>query len=211
MFLDELDHIASTPATLNSLFTFIQAYKSHVRLIGIANTHTLSSASPSLSSALSSSAAQCVETVHFAPYTAAQLRAIIDGRLASLDDNANPGKHIGETKDEFLPKAALMLLCKKVASMTGDVRAAMEVLRGAIDIAVNTRSQTSENPLAESTAPVTPAHILSALKAYAPAKSVTPATPTAPREDENPFAPPTVTSKTHKASSSEKQTRMHCR
>lgn len=75
-----------------------------------------------------------------------------------------------ETKDKFLPLPTLTLLTKKIAAQTGDVRAVMEVLRGAIDIAVNSKvTRDGDNPLAEGTPPVTPAHVLSALKAYTPA------------------------------------------
>ena len=74
----------------------------------------------------------------------------------------------------FLPKATLMLLTKKVAAMTGDVRAVLEVLRGAIDIAINTSApaDATGNPLCVSTPGVAPAHVLSALKAYTPASNV---------------------------------------
>lgn len=95
--------------------------------------------------------------MHFAPYTPNQLLDILNTRLSNL----------GEQRNAFLPKPTLLLLSKKVASMTGDVRALFEVLRGAIDLAV-----LGSNPLDTSASiSVTPAHILAALKAYTPAST----------------------------------------
>ena len=65
-----------------------------------------------------------------------------------------------------------MLLTKKVAALTGDVRSLFEVLRGAIDLAVapsTTRDSVDENPFNAPKPTVTPQHILAALKAYTPA------------------------------------------
>ncbi|OBZ68326.1 Cell division control protein 6 [Grifola frondosa] len=39
IMLDELDHVASSSPALSSLFTLAETYSSHLRLIGIANTH----------------------------------------------------------------------------------------------------------------------------------------------------------------------------
>lgn len=74
-----------------------------------------------------------------------------------------------------------MLLSKKIAALTGDVRSLFEVLRGAIDLAVapsTTRQSVDENPLDVPKAIVTPQHILAALKAYTPAVPKAPATNT---------------------------------
>jgi len=65
-----------------------------------------------------------------------------------------------------------MLLTKKVAALTGDVRCLFEVLRGAIDIAVaSTNHSSNENPLNAPPPKITPQHILAAFKAYAPASA----------------------------------------
>lgn len=160
MLLDELDHIASSSQALNAIFNTVENHRTHIRLIGVANTHTLSAHS---ATEISAQAAGSVKTVHFAPYTAKQLLEILQARLAPLSESTHP---TSEKADTFLPLPTLMLLTKKIAAQTGDVRAIFEVLRGAIDIAVN--STKSANPLAEPTAPVIPAHVLSALKAYTP-------------------------------------------
>ena len=141
-----------------------------MRLIGIANTHTLTTSSTS--AMLSPS--RNVQTIHFAPYTPTQLQNILQSRLSPL--------HITELAIEvkkFLPPPTLMLLTKKVAALTGDVRSLFEVLRGAIDLAVapsTTRDSVDENPFNAPKPTVTPQHILAALKAYTPAAPRAPTT-----------------------------------
>ncbi|KAF9448202.1 P-loop containing nucleoside triphosphate hydrolase protein [Macrolepiota fuliginosa MF-IS2] len=168
LILDELDHITPNGQTLTSLFSLPAATPLHLRLIGIANTHTLTSTSSSSSPSLN------VHTVHFAPYTSNQLFDILQARLRSLYD-AESDSIQGDPK-KFLPTPTLTLLTKKIAGMTGDVRSLFEVLRGAIDIAVapskNKSAVTASNVPAVS---VTPSHVNAALKAYKPSsgKSMT--------------------------------------
>ncbi|KAG6844624.1 hypothetical protein H0H87_005481 [Tephrocybe sp. NHM501043] len=189
VILDELDHITSTTQSLASLFSLPNSTPMTFRLIGIANTHTLTSSSSTTSSV---SAASNVRTLHFAPYTPTQLQQIIQSRLQSLYniDASDDGMSAAAAK-KFLPPSTLMLLTKKVAALTGDVRSLFEVLRGAIDLAVTAASPPSptqdENPLNTPAPAVTPTHVLAALKAYSPsststasAKSKAPAKPTAP-------------------------------
>lgn len=66
-----------------------------------------------------------------------------------------------------------MLLTKKVAALTGDVRCLFEVLRGAIDVAVGASTSiiSNENPLNTPPPTITPQHILAAFKAYTPSSS----------------------------------------
>lgn len=141
----------------------IDTHSSLIRLIGIANTHTLTSSSSNTLSALST---EHVKTLHFQPYSSAQLLSILNARLQPLFNSEVVAK--SEDPKKFLPTAMLNLLSKKIASQTGDVRALFEVLRGAIDIAINAGSSALDAP----TPPVTPAHVLEALKAYAPAAKV---------------------------------------
>ncbi|KAI0829681.1 P-loop containing nucleoside triphosphate hydrolase protein [Trametes gibbosa] len=166
--LDELDHIASSTQALAPLFTLANTYASCLRLIGIANTHTLTSSSCTTFSVQSMVG---VETLHFSPYTPEQLLDILRTRLASLSEGEDSS--CAERAKKFLPPPTLTLLSKKVAAQTGDVRAIFEVLRGAIDVAVSGIS--SPDPLNVPTPSVTPSHILAALKAYAPAGKTTPA------------------------------------
>ena len=115
-----------------------------------------------------------VQTIHFAPYTPTQLQNILQSRLSPLHST-----ELAVEVKQFLPPPTLMLLTKKVAALTGDVRNLFEVLRGAIDLAVapsTTRNSVDENPLNSPKATVTPQHILAALKAYSPAAPKAPTT-----------------------------------
>ncbi|KAH9855198.1 P-loop containing nucleoside triphosphate hydrolase protein [Lenzites betulinus] len=168
VILDELDHIASSTQALAPLFTLANTYASCLRLIGIANTHTLTSSSCTTFSVQSMVG---VETLHFSPYTPEQLLDILRTRLASLSDGEDSAAV--ERAKKFLPPPTLTLLSKKIAAQTGDVRAIFEVLRGAIDVAVSGVS--TSDPVNVPTPSVTPSHILAALKAYAPAGKTAPA------------------------------------
>ena len=168
LVLDELDHVASSNQTLSSIFSLSQLHASTLRIIGIANTHTLTSSLAQISSSGASSAL----TLHFSSYTSQQLLQILQARLAPLYSTS---EFLGaaEQARKFLPTSTLTLLTKKIASQTGDVRALFEVLRGAIDLAVTgSKAPTpDENPLATPPLIVRPDHVLAALKAYLPSAS----------------------------------------
>ena len=174
LILDELDHITPGAQSLTSIFTLTEAVPAVLRLIGIANTHTLKSSSSSNAFLPSSN----VQTIHFAPYTPVQLQEILQSRLTTLSQDENLATDI----KKFLPNPTLMLLTKKVAALTGDVRSLFEVLRGAIDLAIAQVKKLSEddNPLNVPPATVTPQHVLAALKAYTPASSAPTASAAAP-------------------------------
>ncbi|PBK73173.1 P-loop containing nucleoside triphosphate hydrolase protein, partial [Armillaria solidipes] len=153
LVLDELDHIATTTQSLSAVFSLPACRSSALRVIGIANTHTLTSSTASFSSS--------VQTLHFPPYTPAQLQLIVQARLAPLYNAES-----AEEAKKLLPTAPLVLLTKKVAALTGDVRSLFEILRGAIDAAAS--AGISKDGQASSNFSVTPAHVLAALKAYGP-------------------------------------------
>ncbi|KAF8893389.1 P-loop containing nucleoside triphosphate hydrolase protein [Infundibulicybe gibba] len=166
LILDELDHITSTPQSLSAVFSLPLTRSSNMRLIGIANTHTLTASSNSLTCDASSR----VKTIHFAPYTPPQLVQILQSRLGSLQES---DPESASQAKSFLPAPSISLLTKKIAALTGDVRSLFEVLRGAIDLAVSSTAtpaveHSEENPLHTPPITVTPTHILSALKAYTP-------------------------------------------
>ncbi|KAK7005793.1 AAA domain-containing protein, partial [Favolaschia claudopus] len=175
IILDELDHIAPTAQSLTSLLSLSASRSSTLRMVGIANTHTLTASSTGFVPTSSH-----VQTLHFAPYTPTQLLQILQSRLAPLyvndtSEDAESTESASVAAKKFLPPPALNLLTKKIAALTGDVRSLFEVLRGAIDIAVSSVSSTSsptraeENPLNPATkTAVAPSHILAALKAHAP-------------------------------------------
>ncbi|KAG1807640.1 P-loop containing nucleoside triphosphate hydrolase protein [Suillus subaureus] len=163
--LDELDHIASSNQTLSSIFSMSQQHSSTFRIIGIANTHTLTASLAQLSTREASSTL----TLHFGAYSSQQLLQVLQARLSPLYDNLECPEATEQAK-KFLPASTLTLLTKKIASQTGDVRALFEVLRGAIDLAV-TGSKVPDadaNPLTTLPLIVKPDHILAALKAYLP-------------------------------------------
>ncbi|KAJ6587204.1 P-loop containing nucleoside triphosphate hydrolase protein [Mycena vulgaris] len=184
IILDELDHIAPTAQSLSSLFSLSASRPSTLRVVGIANTHTLTASS---STGFVSSSSN-VRTLHFAPYTPAQLLQILQSRLAPLYASESPEDTEGadsanQAAKKFLSPPALNLLTKKIAALTGDVRSLFEVLRGAIDLAVSSSSSTpsptptraEENPLNPAVKPaVAPSHILAALKAYTPSSAPAP-------------------------------------
>ena len=156
--------MTTSSQVLSSLFALARKHSSTLRIIGIANTHTLtSSVSP-----LSLDSVTGVSTLHFKPYDPQQLLSILQSRLRPLTDLESPTSEADV--QQFLPVSTLTLLSRKIAAQTGDVRSLFEVLRGAIDLAV-TQPPSSD----KDTPPVTPPHILAALKAYAPASKVTPA------------------------------------
>lgn len=163
--LDELDHIASSNQTLSSIFSMSQQHPSTLRIIGIANTHTLTSSLAQLSTREASR----VLTLHFAAYSSQQLLLVLQARLSPLYDNSDFPETTEQAK-KLLPTSTLNLLTKKIASQTGDVRALFEVLRGAIDLAVTASKvpNADANPLTTSPLIVKPDHILAALKAYLP-------------------------------------------
>ncbi|KAI0066233.1 P-loop containing nucleoside triphosphate hydrolase protein [Artomyces pyxidatus] len=161
LVLDEIDHVAASSQSLAALFALAETHSSVLRIIGIANTHTLTSSA----SKLSMHGVTGVQTLHFAPYESTQLLEILQARLKPLSALDSPTTE--ESVKKFLPVPTLTLLCKKTAAQTGDVRALFEVLRGAIDLVV-AESFTSKEPPTS----VSPAHILAALKAYAPASRI---------------------------------------
>lgn len=157
--MDELDHITPSAQALTSLFSLPAGPPSNIRLIGIANTHTLTS-TPSSSPIIN------VQTIHLAPYTSSQLFDILQTRLRSLYNVDSDSAQADP--ENFLPIPTLTLLTKKVAGMTGDVRSLFEVLRSAIDIAVAPSKKTSVTSADFPAVSVTPSHVLAALKAYKP-------------------------------------------
>ncbi|KAK0205983.1 P-loop containing nucleoside triphosphate hydrolase protein [Desarmillaria ectypa] len=159
LVLDELDHIAASTQSLSAVFSLPSCNFSALRVIGIANTHTLTSSTASFSPS--------VQTLHFPPYTPTQLLLIVQARLAPLYN----AESVEEAK-KLLPTAPLVLLTKKVAALTGDVRSLFEILRGAIDTAV--MPGISKDVQASSSFSVTPAHILAALNIHGPLNKMSP-------------------------------------
>ncbi|KAF5392291.1 hypothetical protein D9757_001457 [Collybiopsis confluens] len=171
LVLDEIDHIASSPQPISSLLNLARSHR--ICVLGIANTHTLTS--------FSASSSEDTRVLHFSPYTSAQLLEILQSRLAALAPSGTEGTQ--STMDiamkKFLPLPTLTILTKKVATMTGDVRTLLEALRSAIDLAVASDSisataKTDDDSFFAAPEPVCSvniAHILQALKSATSSKS----------------------------------------
>ncbi|KAJ3972826.1 P-loop containing nucleoside triphosphate hydrolase protein [Lentinula raphanica] len=160
LVLDEMDHVASNPQSLSSISNLAKFNK--LCVIGIANTHTLMN-SPPISSGH-------FQTLHFSPYTSAQLLQILQSRLSTLTSPTPPRTEAIKAINEFLPRPTLTLLAQKIAGLTGDVRTLFEVLRRAIDLAVtssvsmNADDDESFFAKAGPVFSVSPSNVLAALK-----------------------------------------------
>lgn len=125
--LDEMDHLLmGDSGVLQSLFEWSLHNKSTLILIGIANALDLTDRSlPQLK------AKNLKPTLlPFLPYNAASIGNVITGRLRSL---LPPGADSDPKLVPFLQPAAIQLCAKKVASQTGDLRKAFELIKRAID------------------------------------------------------------------------------
>ncbi|KAH8432621.1 AAA family ATPase CDC6 [Aspergillus melleus] len=126
--LDEIDHLLTADAgVLQSLFEWALHTKSKLMLIGIANALDLTDRSlPQLKAKNLKP-----QLLPFLPYNASQIAGVITNRLRSL---LPQGQHQDPAFVPFAQPAAIMLCAKKVASQTGDLRKAFELVKRAIDL-----------------------------------------------------------------------------
>ena len=124
--LDEIDHLLTADAeVLQSLFEWSLHSKSTLLLIGIANALDLTDRSlPQLKAKNLKP-----RLLPFMPYNAAQISSVITNRLRSLLPAGHDEKFV-----PFIQPAAIQLCSKKVASQTGDLRKAFELIKRAIDL-----------------------------------------------------------------------------
>ena len=126
VILDELDYlVTSKQSVIYNLFEWATRGSSHMLVVGISNTMDLPERLlPRVESRLN------IRRVNFLPYTHQDIEAIIADRLGSLDafgvDGAEEGK--GD-------KGGVELCARKVASVSGDVRRALEICRTAAQVA----------------------------------------------------------------------------
>ncbi|KAL4937013.1 hypothetical protein BDV06DRAFT_203806 [Aspergillus oleicola] len=128
VMLDEIDHLLTADAgILQSLFEWSLQRESKLVLIGIANALDLTDRSlPQLK-------AKNLKPLllPFLPYNASQIANVVIDRLRSLLPE-------NQTEDPnfipFVQPAAIQLCAKKVASQTGDLRKAFELVKRAIDV-----------------------------------------------------------------------------
>ncbi|KAJ5975390.1 hypothetical protein N7481_009097 [Penicillium waksmanii] len=125
--LDEMDHLLTGDSgVLQSLFEWSLHARSSLILIGIANALDLTDRSlPQLKAKNLKP-----NLLPFLPYNAASIANVITNKLRSLLPDG------GESDPKFVPflqPAAIQLCAKKVASQTGDLRKAFELIKRAID------------------------------------------------------------------------------
>ncbi|KAJ5902295.1 hypothetical protein N7495_002823 [Penicillium taxi] len=146
--LDEMDHLLiSDSGVLQSLFEWSLNKNSTLILIGIANALDLTDRSlPQLK-------AKNLKPIllPFLPYNAASIANVITGRLRSL---LPAGADTDPKFVPFLQPAAIQLCAKKVASQTGDLRKAFELIKRAIDTIEQETMQKLEKQLAEAEPPL---------------------------------------------------------
>ncbi|PGH11500.1 hypothetical protein AJ79_04875 [Helicocarpus griseus UAMH5409] len=126
--LDEIDHLLTTDVeTLYTMFEWSLQPGSHLVLIGIANALDLTDRFMPRLKAKNLKP----RLLPFLPYTASQISGIVSARLCSL----LPDNHT-ESKDyvPFLHPAAIQLCSRKVASQTGDLRKAFDIVRRTLDL-----------------------------------------------------------------------------
>lgn len=142
VMLDEIDHLLTADAgILQSLFEWSLQRESKVMLIGIANALDLTDRSlPQLK-------AKNLKPLllPFLPYNAGQIANVVIKRLQSL---LSEGQADDSNFIPFVQPAAIQLCAKKVASQTGDLRKAYELIKRAIDIVEQETMQKldKENP-----------------------------------------------------------------
>lgn len=137
--LDEIDHLLTSDLEiLYTLFEWSLQPTSHLILIGIANALDLTDRFlPRLKSKNLKP-----QLLPLLPYTAPQISNILTTRLRSLlpDDEANSIDYV-----PFIHPAAIQLCSRKVASQTGDLRKAFDLIRRTIDLIERETQQKAEN------------------------------------------------------------------
>lgn len=144
--LDEIDHLLNGDSgVLQSLFEWSLQSKSKLMLIGIANALDLTDRSlPQLK-------AKNLKPLllPFLPYSAASIADVMTNRLRSL---LPAGSEADPKLVPFVQPAAIQLCSKKVASQTGDLRKAFELIKRAIDVIEQETWQKLEKQASENVA-----------------------------------------------------------
>ena len=123
--LDEIDHLLTLNLEiLYTLFEWALHRSSHLVLIGIANALDLTDRFLPRLKAKNLKP----RLLPFLPYTVAQITSIITTKVKSLSPSENP------EYTPFLHPTAIQFCAKKVASQTGDLRKAFDIVRRSIDL-----------------------------------------------------------------------------
>ena len=141
--LDEIDHLVSLDLeVLYTLFEWSLQRSSRLTIIGIANALDLTDRFLPRLKAKNLKP----QLLPFSPYTAGQIVEVITTKLQTMlmdddgDDAMDQGKFV-----PFVHPAAIQLCSKKVASQTGDLRKAFDIISRAIDLVECEMKQKSEN------------------------------------------------------------------
>ena len=128
--LDEIDHLLTLDLEiLYTLFEWSLHRSSRLILIGIANALDLTDRFLPRLKARNLKP----QILPFLPYTVAQIASVVTTRLKSL----MPSDGAMVTSQDYLPfvhPAAIQLCSKKVASQTGDLRKAFDIIRRTLDL-----------------------------------------------------------------------------
>ncbi|XP_067825303.1 cell division control protein 6 homolog [Heptranchias perlo] len=141
LMLDEMDQLDSKAQdVLYTLFEWPWLINSRLVLIGIANALDLTDR---ILPRLQARPKCKPQLLNFRPYTRGQIVAIVQDRL-----NQVPGEKV-------LDDAAIQFCARKVSSVSGDARKALDVCRRAVEIVESdVRRQTVLKPVVESKSPV---------------------------------------------------------
>lgn len=125
--LDEIDHLLTLDLEiLYSLFEWALNHSSRLILIGIANALDLTDRFLPRLKARNLKP----QLLPFLPYTAIQIASVLTTKLRSISLNDDPHPdHL-----PFVHPTAIQFCSKKVASQTGDLRKAFDIIRRAIDL-----------------------------------------------------------------------------
>ncbi|KAL8857056.1 MAG: hypothetical protein Q9178_006348 [Gyalolechia marmorata] len=147
VILDEIDHLLNLDLEiLYTLFELALRQTSRLMLIGIANALDLTDRFLPRLKARNLKP----QLLPFLPYTAAQVASVITAKLLSLV----PGEDGGQPHHvPFVHPTAIQFCSKKVASQTGDLRKAFDIMHRSLTLVENETKQTHQRTLAAPTSP----------------------------------------------------------
>ncbi len=123
---------------------FETAAANRTRIVAISNTHTLTAKLP-----------DDAITLHFSPYTADEMSSIIRVRLAPLMEEGIM----------VIQPTALTLVCKKIATQTGDLRACLSLLCQALAMVEKVAQEKEKESPSSTLIPVGMSDVIKASKA----------------------------------------------
>ena len=136
--LDEIDHLLTLELEiLYTLFEWALHRSSHLVLIGIANALDLTDRFLPRLKARNLKP----RLLPFLPYTAPQIASVITAKVKSLSPTENL-EYV-----PFLNPTAIQFCAKKVASQTGDLRKAFDIIRRSIDLVESETKQKHQDDL----------------------------------------------------------------